>query len=208
MKKTRIILASASPRRKALLASLGIPFENLPADICEEYQEGLPPRTFVEKMAEKKALQVGKGISRGLIIAADTVASFQGRAIGKPKDPQDAVEILKLLSGTSHEVITGLCLLEKPSGRKKVASAVTRVTMKRIPEDEIREYVRSGEATGKAGAYAIQDKGDRFVETVEGSFSNVVGLPLELLCAMIREMRIPGLPEEFLHIPEPKSLKE
>ena len=185
-----LILASASPRRRMILRQLGLKFRVLTTSVRERVWPGLPPRRVAERNAVLKAQAAARKCS-GLIIAADTIVATRFGIVGKPKDMRDAVCILTRLSGTRHRVITGLCLLDTATGRTKIASEVTFVKMRKMTPEEIQAYVDSGEALGKAGAYAIQETGDRYVEKVEGSLTNVVGLPVELLIRLLREFDVP-----------------
>jgi septum formation protein len=183
-----LVLASASPRRRELLAELGRPFRVLTPDVDETTPPGATPAQAAQDVAIRKARSVAVREGKSLILAADTVVSLDGVIIGKPRDRADAVAILSRLSGSRHAVITGVCLLDAASGRCLADSVTTWVTMRRMSRREIAAYVDSGEADGKAGAYAIQETADRYVERVEGSFSNVVGLPMERLREMLAEM--------------------
>ncbi len=161
--------------------------------VAPQVGEGRPtadddPRRLAEENARLKARDVAGRIGHGLVLAADTLVSLGDKVIGKPKDKADALRILKVLSGTCHSVITGVALIDAESGRELVASEETFITMRDVPERDLRAYVDTGESMGKAGAYAIQEKGDRFVERIEGSFSNVVGLPLELVARLLKDL--------------------
>ena len=188
---SRLILASASPRRRELLAAAGYAFEVRPADI----DETLPAESAAAgEVARRLALEKARAVAAAepaegrWVIGADTIVVLGRRIIGKPRDAADAVAILRDLSGSRHAVITGLALVQTGSLRSYVREAVTWIRMRPIPEDEIRSYVTSGGSHGTAGAYAIQEGGDRFVESTEGSFSNIVGLPMELLAEMLGEV--------------------
>jgi septum formation protein len=183
----KLVLASTSPRRRELLARLGRPFRVIPPEADETVAKGLSPAENAELLAARKAQSVANRLKDGLVIAADTLVAAGKDVIGKPRDCAHAVKILQRLSRGPHRVITGVCLIDARTGRRRVASDQTVVTMRRMTRAEIRAYVDSGEALGKAGAYAIQETGDRFVERVQGSLSNVVGLPLELLQRMLKE---------------------
>ena len=185
----RIILASASPRRRKLLREMGLRFRVAPADVRERVWKGLSARRTAERNALLKAQAAARSCD-GLIIAADTIVATRFGIVGKPKNMRDAVRILTRLSGTRHRVITGLCLHDTATGRSKVAAEVTYVKMRKMTPEEIQAYVGSGEAMGKAGAYAIQETGDRYVEKVEGSLTNVVGMPVELLTKMLRQFGV------------------
>jgi len=164
-----------------LLRQARFPVTIIPADIDETPLPGQNPREHAIHLAREKARVVARDIERGLILGADTVVSFDDRIIGKPVDAADARRILSQLSGSVHECLTALCLIDKPSGREFCAIESTKIFMDAISPAMIEEYIATGEWQGKAGAYAIQEKGDRFVRRIEGSFTNVVGLPLETL---------------------------
>lgn len=182
-----LILASASPRRRELLAQTGRRFRVVPAGIEETFPPGLAPSEAAERLARLKADAVAAGLSTGVVIGADTIVACDGEIIGKPADRAGAIRILEKLSRRPHVVITGVCLTEAGTGRRLCAHERTVVHMRGMTRAEIESYVDSGEAMGKAGAYAIQETGDRFVESLEGSMSNVVGLPMELLERMLKE---------------------
>ena len=192
-----IVLASASPRRRRLLAELGHEFQVLPADVDETPPEGLAPERVAEQLALRKAVKVAGRVALGTIIGADTVVvSAQGELLGKPVDGPDAVRILKTLSGSTHRVITALALIHRPTGAQVYGHERTKVNLREMGGQEIDEYVASGEPFGKAGAYAIQERGDRFVSSLEGEYDNVVGLPGRLLGelfeSLYREVRRRG----------------
>jgi septum formation protein len=137
----------------------------------------------------------GRRLTEGLVLGADTIVELAGRIIGKPADKADAQRILSQLSGSEHHVLTGLALVDVAKRRRLLAHDITRIRMRRITPEEIDAYVAGGEAMGKAGAYAIQETGDRYVETIDGSLTNVVGLPMELLERMIKAVGYS--PEDF-----------
>ncbi len=181
------ILASASPRRKELLAELLDTFTILPSQ-GEEIVEGNPtPEELVKCLAKQKATEVAMRAECAgkAVIGSDTVVALDGKILGKPKDALDAAAMLKSLSGRCHEVYTGVCILyPTPTGRKVMADvACTKVYFLPLTDEQIAAYVATGSPMDKAGAYGIQDGG--LVEKIEGSFSNVVGLPLELCKQMI-----------------------
>ena len=182
-----LILASASPRRKELLSGWGYDFQILEPALDEEAIRASSPTRLVEVLAEAKAQAVVGKAKRGVVLAADTVVALKERVFGKPRDPAHAMEILQALSGKAHAVITGVCVLEASSGSARTAHAVSRLKMKKLTKREIAEYVRSGESMGKAGAYAIQETGDRWVTLTGGSRTNVIGLPEELVRPMLAE---------------------
>jgi septum formation protein len=187
--RPRLILASASPRRAELLREHGYAFEIMASPRPEPVQflPGLSPVERAEASSEFKARSVAKLVAVGWVLAADTIASLGGYVFGKPVDRDDARRILQSLSGTTHQVITGVTLLDASNGSILIRHDSTDVTMRRLSEREIEDYLDSGDWEGKAGAYGIQDKGDAFVERIDGSFTNVVGLPMELVKRMLDE---------------------
>jgi septum formation protein len=188
-----IVLASASPRRQELLRNAGISFTVQPADIIEAPLAGESPRDCAERLAREKALAVSLSRPRDYILGADTIVVVDDIILGKPRDRNDAFRMLRLLSGRTHVVITGVCLVAPGSGQgppaseRQSASEATSVTMCEICDDEIRDYVVTGEPMDKAGAYAIQGIASRWIPRIEGDYSNVVGLPVALVYAMLRE---------------------
>jgi len=184
-----VILASASPRRRKLLAELVPVFRVAPSEIEETLDPSSAAEDQAVALAVKKARKAAERFSCGTVIAADTLVHVEGVGlVGKPSSPDEAVSILSRVSGKRHKVVTGVCVLDLQSEKELTGVEATWVKMRPMSPRKVREYVASGEAMGKAGAYAIQETGDRFVESVEGSLSNVVGLPLELLDRMLRRM--------------------
>jgi len=187
--RPKLILASNSPRRRELLRQAGYRFEVRPPPIEDRGVTGAPsPGALVESLAYLKAMASvdAHRLAEGLVLAADTIVELAGRIIGKPADEADARRILSELSGSEHRVLTGMALVDVAKRHRLLAHDVTRIRMRRITPAEIDAYVASGEAMGKAGAYALQETGDRYVEKIEGSLTNVVGLPMELLEQMIK----------------------
>jgi septum formation protein len=174
---------------------MGLDFEIVPADVDETEPPGLSPQADAEALAERKADAVARGRAVGVVLGADTIVTDGTRIYGKPRDRAHAIEILSRLSSRPHRVITGVCLIDGGTGRRRTASESTQVTMRAMTRAEIEAYVDSGEAMGKAGAYAIQETGDRFVTRVDGSLSNVVGLPVELLTRMLADFGFANLRE-------------
>ena len=185
MNSRKIILASASPRRSDLLAQMGYVFETIPADVDETVHAGADPAEEAVRLAVAKAEEGAASAAQAVVIGADTLCALDGQILGKPRDREDAVEMLRRLSGTRHHVITGICVLDTATGRRVAESVSTAVTMRPMTDEQIREYVDSGEADGKAGAYAIQETADRYVLNIDGSFDNVVGLPTERLAEIL-----------------------
>jgi septum formation protein len=185
----QLVLASNSPRRQELLRQAGYRFIVRPPPIDDRgVSAAVSPGAHAESLAYLKAMAAIQAhrLTEGLVLAADTLVELAGRIIGKPRDAADARRILSELSGSRHRVITGLALVDVAAGRRVLAHAVTGIRMRCMSPEEIDAYVAGGEAIGKAGAYALQETGDRFVETIDGSLTNVVGLPMELLERMIK----------------------
>lgn len=172
----RLILASASPRRSELLTAARIPFEVRPVDVDESPLAGEVAADYVVRVARDKAVAFGPPPAGALVLTADTTVVVDGEILGKPIDEADAVRMLRLLSGRWHEVLTGICL--RGGGRESAAFDLSRVHFLPLAGAEIEWYVGAGEPFGKAGAYAIQGLASRFIDRVEGSYSNVVGLPV------------------------------
>jgi len=186
----QLVLASNSPRRRELLRQAGYRFQVRPPPIDDSDADlaGMAPEHLVEHLAWLKAASVAddRRLTGALVLGADTVVVLGGRIIGKPADQADARRILAELSGSTHRVLTGLALIDTATGRRLVDHDVTHIRMRIMTPAEIDSYVASGEAMGKAGAYALQETGDRYVESLEGSTTNVVGLPMQLLERMLR----------------------
>jgi septum formation protein len=178
-----LVLASASPRRQELLRNAGIPFEVQPADICEDVLPGETAKDCAERLALEKALAIASRRPHDYVLGADTVVSVDGLILGKPTDAAHAARMLHLLSGRTHQVITGVCLMV--SGQPSVSSETTQVTLNAITDKDITDYVGTGEPMDKAGAYAIQGIASRWIPRIEGDYSNVVGLPLALVYSML-----------------------
>jgi septum formation protein len=185
----RLILASASPRRAELLTSAGFHFEVRPADVDETPNPAENAREYALRVAREKALAVGT-VCRdpgAVVLAADTVVVAEGREIlGKPADSADARRMLRLLSGTAHDVLTAVVI--RKQGAETSDIATTRVWFRPLADSEISWYVESGEPEGKAGAYAIQGRAARFIERIDGSWSNVVGLPVATVYRLLKEL--------------------
>ena len=181
LKIPRLVLASASPRRSALLSQIGITFEVRPSDVIEPPANvylNNPASEVTQKLALLKAVDVAQHFAEAIIIGADTLVSLEGKLLGKPTDDTDAFEMLTRLSGTCHEVVTGVALVDAGTGREIVWAETTQVYFRELHSTEIAAYIASGEASDKAGAYGIQGRGAAFVRRVEGCYFNVVGLPL------------------------------
>lgn len=177
----KIVLASGSPRRKELFAQLDIIPIIWSSDISEKSSTTEKPESVAMSLALQKALGASDLFGDCLIIAADTIVVLDGTIMGKPKGEEDAYEMLKALSGKSHEVITGIAIIDSSIGSKVVDYEKTIVTFRKLENDRIKSYIASGEVLDKAGAYGIQGKGALLVEKIEGCYFNVVGLPLTKL---------------------------
>ena len=185
-----IILASSSARRKALLEQIGLTFK-IDTGVQEEADFiSQDPEQLVQEVSLKKAESVATHYSDALIIAADTIGVIGNRIIGKPHSEQEAGEILSLLSGRAHAVITGFTVLDTATGKSVSKSVYTTVYFKRLTKAEIEAYVETGEPLDKAGAYAIQGLGALFVEKIDGDYFNVVGLPLAALTDVLKEFGV------------------
>lgn len=193
-----LILASESPRRRELLATLGLPFEVRPSGIPEEFPPG-DPREGVTALALAKARAVARTVAAGVVLGADTAVVLEGTIFGKPEDAGDARRMLRALRGRRHEVITGLGLVEAPSGRVETATVVTGVRMASYDDATIEAYLATGEPFDKAGAYAIQGWGGRLVEAVEGCYTNVVGLPVTTTRGLLTAWALGDLFEDEPH---------
>ena len=186
----KLILASRSPRRSELLRSLGVAFEVSPSKVEEITDPEQSPEQNATNIARDKALGVARQNSGSYVLGADTMVVLGREIIGQPKDEEDACRILSKLAGKQHRVITGVVLITPEAEEYKIAVAST-VSIKSISENEIRSYIATGEPLDKAGAYAIQGEGSFLVESWEGSYSNIVGLPLEALTGLFQQAGFP-----------------
>ena len=185
-----IILASASPRRRELLRQIGIDFTIDPADVDERVLPGESPEAYAVRVALDKARIAAQRAGTGVVIAADTIVVLDNAILGKPSDDEDAERMLMMLSGRTHQVITGIAIMDPAAGKTLTRTSTTNVRFRELSPDEIRWYVRTGEPLDKAGAYGIQEKGSLFISRIEGCYFNVVGLPLSLLGEMLLEFGI------------------
>jgi septum formation protein len=189
----RLILASKSPRREELLRNAGFEFEVRPSGV----EEGQPipgemPEEFARRNARAKAFSVAVNLPAGnLVLGADTVVTIHGSILGKPRGLYDATRMLRLLSGQTHQVITGICLVRAPGNVEILKHEVTFVTFVELNDDDIRGYVATQEPYDKAGAYAIQGWASRWVTRISGCYFNVVGLPISLLGDMLKDLPKP-----------------
>ncbi|MBN2185322.1 MAG: septum formation protein Maf [Candidatus Krumholzibacteriota bacterium] len=182
-----LILASASPRRREILLKLGFEFQVIPSSVDEDEVIWTDPVKVVKLLSELKAIDVQKSHPRKTIIAADTAVVCDGRSLTKPVDREDAYEMLEILSGRRHQVITGIAVVSPPNIRF-IEEETTNVFFRELSRGEILSYIDSGEPFGKAGGYAIQGHASVFIEKVEGCFYNVVGLPVQRLFSIFRKL--------------------
>ena len=186
--KRPLVLASASPRRRFLLDLVGFDFEVIPPAVDEEEHAHEDPMTHVHRLATMKARSVASGLTGGLVLGADTIVLLDGEILEKPRDEEEAFEMLSRLAGEWHVVYTGLAVVDAATGESAVGHETTRVRIRDMNPAEIRAYIATGEPMDKAGSYGIQGYGAAIVEAVEGCYFNVVGLPLVRLLRLLREL--------------------
>jgi septum formation protein len=185
-----LTLASGSPRRKELLTQLGVPFQVVVSNDAEDAIPGAEPASIAVHLAKQKARAVAADLKSGLVLGADTIVVNDGDILGKPVDDQDAVRMLRLLSGRDHQVITGVVLFNAESGAVARRAVTSIVRFHPLSEEDIAAYVATGEPRDKAGAYAIQGIGANVISGLDGCLNNVVGLPL---CAVSQLLEISGV---------------
>lgn len=217
MSDALLILASSSPRRQELIRLLGLAVELMPGDADESVEEGWTPAEIVEQLSLRKAESVRERAagSGGVIIGSDTIVVLDGQVLGKPKDEEDAVRMLSALQGRTHQVFSGVALVDSASARRDeavdpvdigsykilssspegkpkimVGHTASQVTFRPMSEEEIRAYVKTGEPMDKAGAYGVQGIGSVFIEKIEGDFYSIMGLPLSLVYQMLLKLGI------------------
>ena len=190
MNKT-IILASASPRRKELLSSIGLEFKVIPSQIEENIEDKSFSTELTERLAYEKAEDVAKKTCYpALVIGSDTVVVINSYILGKPKDKKDAFNMLKMLSGNTHRVISSIALIDTETGKVLKDSVISEVTFKELSDREINAYIETGEPVDKAGAYAIQGYAGMFVKSINGCYSNIVGISTYKLARMLAELGV------------------
>ncbi|MFC4306151.1 Maf family protein [Cohnella boryungensis] len=194
--KPELVLASSSPRRKELIALLGLPVTVMPSGASEETPEDWTPRQIVEELSLRKALAVQQEMKAdipsdsSIIIGSDTIVVLDDVIMGKPRDEQDAFHMLSQLSGKAHEVYTGVSCVRASDSRSVTSHRVTKVRMRPLSEAQISRYVATGEPMDKAGAYGIQEIGALLVEAIEGDYFNVVGLPVSLVAILLEQFEV------------------
>ncbi|MGB9833437.1 MAG: Maf family protein [bacterium] len=186
----KFYLASASPRRKQLLKLLGVEYTVVPSRIKEIFLLGELPEMACQRLALDKAIHAASKLKEGVVLGCDTIVVVDSDILGKPRNPEEAIFMLRKLSGKRHMVYTGLALLDLENSEILTDYECTSVYFRELDEEEITNYVKSGEPIGKAGAYAIQGKAAIFVERIEGCFYNVVGLPLYRLHMLLKKIGI------------------
>jgi septum formation protein len=184
----RLILASKSLRRSELLIQVGLDFEVIPSRVSEDFIQGESPEGHVIRLANEKALDVGSRYRDRWVIAADTIVYINGSILGKPSNPKEAIEMLRSLSGKEHWVLTGFSVCHVGKGKRDQRAVRTAVRVKTLTPLEMEWYVQTGEPFDKAGGYAIQGIGSFMIESIQGSYSNVVGLPLCELIQMLSRL--------------------
>ena len=189
--KRKIILASGSPRRKRMSEDLKIDFSVMVSNYEEDIAGKDDDVSLVEKTAYNKALEVSKRADDdALIVAADTVVVFDKKILGKPKDKADAKQMLKMLQGNTHTVVTSIAIIDNLEKKTLINSEKTKVTFDKLTDREIDDYIKTGEPMDKAGAYGIQGLGCVFIQKVDGCYNNVVGLPAYLLAKMLKSFGV------------------
>ncbi|MEA3362958.1 MAG: Maf family protein [Thermodesulfobacteriota bacterium] len=195
MMEDQLILASASPRRRELLQQIGLKFQVIPSRVEEHVLDGETPEEHVVRLSLDKATEVAnrKNIAGRWFIGSDTIVLCDGQILGKPEDEDEAAMMLKKLSGREHRVLSGYAVIDRLTGEQRTEAVSTKVWFRQLTEAEITGYIATGEPADKAGAYAIQGLGICFVARIEGSYTNVVGLPLCKLTLAMKELGVPLL---------------
>ncbi len=188
--KQQIILASASPRRKQLLSSIGLKFKTVPAHVNENYLNGETPSQHARRLAQSKAKIISEKYPDAWVLGADTIVVIDGQILGKPENKAQAKKMLQKLSGRTHKVHTAFTITRAASSISRTRVIQSAVSFKNISPDEIKWYISSKEPYDKAGGYAAQEKGASFIKSVRGSYTNVIGLPL---CEVLEEFKALGV---------------
>jgi septum formation protein len=194
----KLVLASASPRRQELITLLGLPVQIYPSRVEEDTPVHWSPTEIVEGLSKRKALAVKEELAlqlegSSIIVGSDTIVVLNGEVMGKPRDVEEAEQMLRQLAGHVHEVFTGITCIRLSDAKTVTSHRVTKVRMRKLSEGQISRYVATGEPMDKAGAYGIQELGSVLVDSIEGCYFNVVGLPLSLLAVLLEQfdIRIP-----------------
>ncbi|MGA7104389.1 MAG: Maf family protein [Candidatus Deferrimicrobiaceae bacterium] len=186
----RLILASSSPRRRELMRAVGVTYRVVPSRVEEVPLPGEPPWRFVRRAAREKGEEVAGRFPDSFVLSADTIVVISGKILGKPKDPEDGARMLRELAGREHRVQTAVCLLRLENGYRDEACVTTRVWFRKLTRQEIAAYLRTGETSDKAGAYAAQGTGNLLIDRIVGSYTNVVGLPMTRVVEMLLRAKL------------------
>ena len=187
--RKKIILASASPRRKELLKTMGLDFEVIPSEVEENIENEKFSTELIENLAVKKAQNVAEKIDfPAIVIGSDTVVVINEKILGKPKDRKDAFNMLKMLGGSTHQVVSAIAVIDTETNKVLKDSVVSDVTFKQLSDEEINAYIETGEPMDKAGAYAIQGLAGMFVKSINGCYSNIVGISVFKLAEMLHSL--------------------
>ncbi|RDY24045.1 septum formation inhibitor Maf [Romboutsia maritimum] len=181
-----IILASASPRRKEILENTNMKFDTIKSEIDEVILEHEPPKSVVMRLAFEKCMDIASEYKNDLVIGADTIVVLDDVILGKPKDLDEAYEMISKLSGKTHQVITGISLINLVSNKKVLDYVVSNVKFKKLSQEDIKDYIQTNESLDKAGAYGIQGYGALLVEEIQGDYFNIVGLPISRLSDLLK----------------------
>jgi septum formation protein len=200
--KSRLILASKSPRRYELLKQVGLDFDVIPSGIEEDYIKGESPRKHVLRLAEAKALDVGNQHPDRWVVAADTIVYVDHSILGKPKSREEAKKMLRRLSGKEHRVLTGFSVHHREKGKGDREAVQTTVKVRKLTQAEMEWYVETGEPFDKAGGYAVQGVGSFMIDSIKGSYTNVVGLPICELIQMLSRLGAITISERGMRIAE------
>ncbi len=188
MQKKKIILASGSPRRKELLARMGLEFDLMPCDADEKYDKSLSPVQVVEHLAKLKAGITNKMVKDCIVIGADTIVAVDQLILGKPEDKAEAYEMIKKLSGRWHDVITGICMYE--NDEYIIEHEITRVHFVKMSDNEIEKYINTDEPYDKAGAYGVQGLAGMYIDSIEGDYYNIMGFPMAKIRNMLKSLSV------------------
>lgn len=190
MAKQKIILATTSPRRHGLAQTMGLDFEIAPSNYEEDMTKKMKPREMVMAFSYGKAADVAKKFKEGIVIGVDTIVVFNGKKIGKPKNDKDAFKMLKNFSGKKQYVYSGVCLIDSKTRKTIKDCEVTEVYFKKLEDNEIKSYIKTGEHRDKAGGYGIQDLSSIFIKKINGCYFNVMGFPIYNIYKNLRKLGV------------------
>lgn len=188
----KIILASTSPRRKDILHQIGLDFDIIPSSYEEDMSLSKTPEDLVQYLAEQKGKVVAQqqNTTAAVIISSDTIVAIDGNILGKPQSREEAKNMLRLISNRTHDVYSGVCVIDTETNDQTVFYSSAKITMRELSEEEIEAYIETGEPMDKAGAYGIQGMGGMFIQSIEGDYYAIVGLPIEQLVLVLRQYGI------------------